>query len=98
MPNSDPQDGVFAYAKFRENKSSLNAEITLSFTDICKSCPSRKFLTSQICLLTLFAKIKKSRKFTVTVIDAFHISTFVWKRNVMVPLYSLSIEHVNVNN
>ena len=29
----------------------------LSFTDIGKSCPSRDFLTSQICLLTLFAKI-----------------------------------------
>ena len=28
-----------------------------------KSCPSREFLASQICLLTLFAKIKFSRKF-----------------------------------
>ena len=27
------------------------------------SCPSREFLTSQICLLMLFAKIKFSRKF-----------------------------------
>ena len=44
-------------------KSSRNGEITLSFTDIGKSCPSRKFLASQICLLTLFAKIKFSRKF-----------------------------------
>ena len=42
----------FAYAKFRENKSSRNAEITLSFTDIDKSCPCREFLPRrpQICL------------------------------------------------
>ena len=42
---------------FVKIKSSQNAEITLSFTDICKSCPSRKILVSQNCLLTLFAKI-----------------------------------------
>ena len=43
-------------------KSSRNGEITLSFTDVgtCKLCPSRGFLVSQICLLTLFAKIKFS--------------------------------------
>ena len=35
----------------------------MSFTDICKSCPSREFLESQICLLMLFVKIKFSRKF-----------------------------------
>ena len=34
----------FAYAKFREIKSSRNAEIILLFTDICKSCSSHKFL------------------------------------------------------
>ena len=28
---------------FVKIKSSGNAEITLSFTDICKSCPSRDF-------------------------------------------------------
>ena len=38
---------------FLKIKSSQNAENTLSFTDLCKSCPSRKFLASQICLLTL---------------------------------------------
>ena len=43
---------------FVKIKSSQNAEITLSFTDICKSCPSRYFLVSQMCLL-----IKFSRKF-----------------------------------
>ena len=52
----------FAYAKFCE-KSLQNAEITLSFTNISKSWPRREFLASQICLLTLFAKIKFSRKF-----------------------------------
>ena len=39
-------------------KSLRNSEITLSFTDIGQSCPSHEFLTLQICLLTLFAKIK----------------------------------------
>ena len=48
---------------FVKIKSSRNGEITLSFTDKNKSCPSREFLTSQICLLTLFTKIKFSRKF-----------------------------------
>ena len=32
---------------------SRNGKITLSFTDIGISCPSREFLTSQICLLML---------------------------------------------
>ena len=48
---------------FLKIKSSRNGEITLSFTDIGKSCPSRKFFMSQIGLLTLFAKIKFSQKF-----------------------------------
>ena len=42
--------------KFRENKSSPNCEITLSFTNGGKSCPSRECLTWQIYLLTLFAE------------------------------------------
>ena len=45
------------FAKFRENKISRNGEITLSFNDIGKSCPNSEFLTPQIYLLTLFAKI-----------------------------------------
>ena len=48
---------------FAKIKFSRNAEITLLFTDIGKSCPSGEFLVSQICLLTLFAKIKFSQKF-----------------------------------
>ena len=40
-----------------------NDEITLLFTDIGKSCRCRKFLVSQICLETLFAKLKFSQKF-----------------------------------
>ena len=43
--------------------SSRNGIITLSYTDICKLFLSREFLMWQICLLTLFAKIKFSRKF-----------------------------------
>ena len=47
-----------------------NGEIALSFTDVGKSCPSHELLTSQICLLTLFAKINVLQKifeFTVFV-------------------------------
>ena len=53
----------FADAKFRENKTLAKWRITISFTEKYKSCPSREFLASQICLLMLFAKIKFSRKF-----------------------------------
>ena len=47
---------------FRETSSVVkikplpNGIINLSFTDVVKSCPSSEFQTSQICLLTLFAK------------------------------------------
>ena len=63
---------IFARVYFRETShmrsfekinTSRNDEIALSFTDLGKSCPSREFLTSQICILTIFAKIKFSRKF-----------------------------------
>ena len=63
---------IFARSYFRETshmrsfvkiESSRNGEITQSFSDIGTSCPSREVLTPQICLLTLFAKIKFSRKF-----------------------------------
>ena len=48
---------------FVKIKLSRYEDITLSFTDICKSCPDREFWMSLICLSTLFAKIKFSRKF-----------------------------------
>ena len=51
------------FSSFVKMKSSQYGEITLSFTDIGKSCPSRQFLALQICLLTLFVKIKFSGKF-----------------------------------
>ena len=44
-------------AKFRENR-----EIAVSFTDAYKACLNREFLAWQLCLLTLFAKFKFSRK------------------------------------
>ena len=47
----------FTCAKFHENKSSPNGDTTLLFTDLGKSSPSHEFLMSQICLLTIFAKI-----------------------------------------
>ena len=56
---------------FMKIRSSRNGEITLTFTDEGKSCHSRDFLTSQICLLTLFAKMKFSEanilEFTVLI-------------------------------
>ena len=62
---------IFARVLFSRNfmrsfvkiKSSRNWEITLSITDIGKSCSGREFLAQQECLLTLFVKIKFSRKF-----------------------------------
>ena len=36
---------------------------SLSVTDVGSSCPSREFLTWQICLLTLFASIKFPQNF-----------------------------------
>ena len=48
---------------FVKIKPSQIGDITLSFTDIGKSCPVRDFFTSQMCLLTLFGKIKFSQKF-----------------------------------
>ena len=48
---------------FVKIKPSRNGKITLLFIDIGQSCLSRKFFTSLICLLMLFAKIKFSRKF-----------------------------------
>ena len=48
---------------FVKIKPSQNGEITLSFTNIGKSCPSREFLMSQMCLLTLFTKTKLLRIF-----------------------------------
>ena len=47
---------------FVKIESSRNGEITLSLTDIANSCPCCECLTSQICLLMLFAKIEFSRK------------------------------------
>ena len=53
----------FAYAKFRDNKILAKWRNHSVFTDIGKSCHSHDFFTSQIYLLTLFMKIKFSRKF-----------------------------------
>ena len=41
---------------FVKIKPLRNGRITLSFIDIGKSCLSREFFTSLICLLMLFAK------------------------------------------
>ena len=48
---------------FVKIKSLRNGEITLSFTDAGKQCPSWNFSVANMSLLTLFAKIKFSRKF-----------------------------------
>ena len=48
---------------FVKIKSSQIGEIALSFTDFGKSRPCRDYSMSQICVLTLFAKMKFSRNF-----------------------------------
>ena len=46
----------------RERLSTRGEELCPIHTNVGKSCQSREFLTCQTCLLTLFAKIKFSRK------------------------------------
>ena len=55
---------VFSFVKM---KSSRFHSITLSFTDIGKSCPSRDFLMSQICLIAIRENkiLAKISEFTV---------------------------------
>ena len=50
---------------FFKIKSSRIGEISIPFTDIGKSRPCREFLMSQICVLTLFAKIKSGENFGI---------------------------------
>ena len=57
---------------FVKVKSLRKGEITLWFTDLGKSCPSSDFLTLQICLLTLLAKITFSQKFPNNSLAANH--------------------------
>ena len=59
------------FGNFREDlfsrmkiNPSQNGEITFEFIDVGKSCPSCEFLTWQICILTLSAKLKFSRNFS----------------------------------
>ena len=73
---------IFARVYFRETshkrsfvkiKSSRTGEIILSFTDIGKSRSCCEISTSQICVLTLFAKnnfLEKISKLTVPTSDA----------------------------
>ena len=42
-------------------KSPQNCRIALLFNDMGKSCPCHKFVASQICLLTLFGKIRLAK-------------------------------------
>ena len=53
----------FAYARFGENKILTNWRDHSVYTDIGISRPCHEFSTTQICVLTLFAKIKFSRKY-----------------------------------
>ena len=62
--NSENFAKVYLKRSFVKIKPSRIGDITLSFTDIGKSCPVREFyIAFLMCLLTLFAKIKFSRKF-----------------------------------
>ena len=53
-------------------KPTRNGKITLSFIDICKSCLNREFVTSLMCLLMLFAKMKYSRNFRIYRLSVFY--------------------------
>ena len=61
------REGLFsrnlAYAEFVKIESSRNGAISLLLTDIGKSCPSREFLTSQICLFNAICENKILAKF-----------------------------------
>ena len=46
-------------------KPSRNSKFSLLFSDTCKSCLSRELWASQICLLTLFAKINSRENFRI---------------------------------
>ena len=50
---------------FMKIKSSRNGKITLSTTDKGKSYPSHEIFRSQVCLLTLFTKIKFTQNFRI---------------------------------
>ena len=58
---------------FTKVKSLRNGKITLLFTNVGKSCSSCQFLTSQICILTLLAKIKFSKISELTRVKVFRI-------------------------
>ena len=49
------------------HKTYRDGEINLPFTDVGKLCSSPEFRTRRSCVLTLFAKIRSSRKFLNTV-------------------------------
>ena len=58
MSNRLDPDQAPPMQSFVKIKPSWNKVNTLSLTDVGKSSPSHRFLTWQICLLRLFAKIK----------------------------------------
>ena len=72
---------------FVKMKPSRNGKITQSFIDIGKSCLSREFFTSLICLLMLFAKIKilaKISESTVRYVTGFPGRSRVGNQSLMV--------------
>ena len=54
---------------FFKIKSLQNGKITLSFTDIGKSCLRREFLTSQICLFNAIDENKTLAKISEFTVD-----------------------------
>ena len=66
---------------------------------ICKLCPSRAFLTWQICLLTLFAKIykilAKISECTVT-FSIYKPGGNVWLSNVYLPGIAYDAAHIQL--
>ena len=66
---------------FVKIKSSQNGEITLSTTDIGQSYPSHEIFRLQVCLLTLFVKIKFSRKFPDLQYTVYWMASFSFVRS-----------------
>ena len=74
---------------FVKSKPSWNGEITLSFTDMGKSCPSGEFLRLQICLLTnVFHENKILTKIdSITFANIYNWHAFSWLHQTNLTFY-----------
>ena len=88
------------FRNFREGFSFVKIElsrkevITMSFTNVCNICPSHEFLSSQMCLLTLFPKIKFPRNFRIY--SSSIKSWLIWFHTVCQASYAMLLVLVDV--